>query len=171
MKNKSWNQYFFEMCDLVASKSKDPSTKVGAVIVGEDNEIRSTGFNGFSRHVDETIPERWERPIKYQFVSHAERNAIYNAARIGVSLKGCTLYMNFEPCPCTGCANAVIQSGIEKIVGPAIPFPGKGEQWENDMKISKVMLDEAGVERIEIEDEWVIQKRVASNWNKRNKPT
>lgn len=143
---KNWDQYFLEMTELVASKSKDPSTKVGAVIVGEDNEIRSTGFNGFPRGVNEDLPERWERPIKYKFVEHAERNAIYNAARIGTSLKGATMYLNFEPCPCSDCTKAVIQSGIKKIIGKMVKFSGKGTHWEEDMKVSTVMLEEAGIE-------------------------
>lgn len=146
MKNKTWNQYFFEMCDLVASKSKDQSTKVGVVIVGDDNEILSTGFNGFPRGVIEDIDTRWERPIKYKFVEHAERNAIYNAVRTGISLKGSTMYMNFTACPCSECTKAVIQSGIKKIVGNSVPFPGKGEHWEEDLKIARIMLGEAGIE-------------------------
>lgn len=143
---KSWKQYFFEMADLVSSKSKDPSTKIGVVIVGEDNEILSTGFNGFPRGVDETIAERWERPIKYKFVEHAERNAIHNAARNGIILKGSTMYTNFIGYPCSECAKAIIQSGIKKIVGNGIDFSGKGDHWDEETRIAKIMLDEAGVE-------------------------
>ena len=146
MSNKSWSQYFFEMADLVASKSKDPSTKIGSVIVGSDNEVLSTGFNGFARGVREDIPERWERPIKYDYVEHAERNAIYNAARIGVALKGSTMYVNFtEVCPCTDCTRGIIQSGIKKIILGGQPFPGKGDHWEANVKIARIMLYEAGI--------------------------
>ena len=145
--NKTWSQYFFEMANLASTKSKDPSTQVGAVIVGEDNEILSTGFNGFPRGVREDIPARWERPMKYNFVEHAERNAIYNAARIGVALKGSTMYVNFsEVCPCTDCTRGIIQSGIKKVVLGGQPFPGKGEHWEENVKIARIMLDEVGVE-------------------------
>ena len=147
MKSKSWYKYFLEMAELVASKSKDPSTKVGAVIVGEDNEILSTGFNGFPRGVNEDVAERWERPIKYLFVEHAERNAIYNAARIGTSLKGATLYINFKPNSCCAeCTKAIIQSGIKKIVGNDTPFSGKGDQWDRHLAVSSIMLYEAGIE-------------------------
>jgi len=153
IKSQSWSEYFFEMADLVSSKSKDPSTKIGAIIVGEDNEILSTGFNGFPRGVDESKPERWERPIKYTFVEHAERNAIYNAARNGVALKGSIMYVNFsEVCPCSGCTRGIIQSGIKKIICGGQPFPGKGDHWEEDIKIARIMLEEAGIEVIQEED-------------------
>lgn len=164
----TWTEYFIKMAELTASKSKDPSTKVGVVVVGRDNQVLSTGFNGFPRGVreneivdwqgpdgimvtgDGVDPERWARPAKYMFVEHAERNAVYNAARTGVSLKGATMYFNFEPCPCNECAKAVIQAGIAKLVGYNRPFPGKGAQWEESLRVSKIMLKEAGVQIIEL---------------------
>lgn len=80
------------------------------------------------------------------WVEHAERNSIYNAARANIPVEGCTMYMNFLPCPCHECAKAVIQAGIKRIVGPNIPFPGAGTQWEESLKFAKAMLLEAGVE-------------------------
>jgi len=148
----NWNEYFIRMAELVAEKSKDPSTKVGVVVVGPDNEILSTGFNGFPRGVYERLPYRWERPLKYLFVEHAERNAVHNAARIGVSLKGATMYFNFEPCPCNECAKAIIQSGIKRLVGYNRKFPGKGHQWEESLDVARTMLEEAGVEMVEIDE-------------------
>ena len=146
--SKSWSEYFFEMADLASSKSKDPSTQVGAVIVGDDDEILSTGFNGFPRGVDENKPERWERPIKYKYVAHGEANAIFNAARNGVALKGSTMYVNFLGAPCVECTKAIIQSGIKRIICGDMPFPGKGKHWEEEMLISEVMLNEAMIEVI-----------------------
>lgn len=163
----SWQKYFIDMADLVASKSKDPSTKVGAVIVGDDNEVLSTGFNGFPRGVTETAPhpevgnyahdaqlhpERWERPKKYEFVEHAERNAIYNAARSGIRLKGATMFLNWEPYPCNECAKAVIQAGIKRVIGPNRPFPGKGGHWEDSLNTAREMLREAGVMLLEVKE-------------------
>jgi dCMP deaminase len=143
----NWHEYFFALAELASEKSKDLSTKVGAVIVGPDNEVRSVGFNGFPRGVDDGIHSRHERPAKYQYTEHAERNAIYNAARVGIPLKGCTIYMKYCPRPCTDCARAVIQSGIVRVVGrKSKPFPGKGAQWEEDLRVSEQMLAEAGVE-------------------------
>lgn len=146
----SWDEYYVRMADLVASKSKDRSTNVGAVIVGPDNEVRSTGFNGFPRGVDDEVDSRHTRPVKYDFTEHAERNAIYNAARVGIATKDCTIYLNWEPCPCTGCTRAIIQSGITKIVGPDVKFAGAGKHWEDDFKRATEMLNEAGIERVRV---------------------
>lgn len=145
----TWDEYFIKIARVVAEKSKDNSTQVGAVIVSPNHEILSTGFNGFPRGIDELDDERWERPQKYDWVEHAERNAIYNAARNGVQTNGATLYLNWRPIPCINCAKAIIQAGIKEIVGPDVPFGGKGEQWNDEMTFAKRMLLEAGVELIE----------------------
>lgn len=148
----NWHEYFFKLADLASEKSKDPSTKVGAVIVGPDNEIRSTGFNGFPRGVDETLASRWERPEKYQWVEHAERNAIYNAARVGIPTKGCTMYVQWVPWLCVNCSRAVIQAGITTIIGRDREFVGKGKSWDEELRIGKEMLLEAGVELLSVPD-------------------
>lgn len=150
----SWDIYFVKMAQLVMTKSKDPSTQVGAVIVGPDNEVLSTGFNGFPRGVREHEPgypdvldqERWKRPQKYLWVEHAERNAILNAARVGTKLLGSKMYLNMEPCVCTDCAKAIIQCGIKSVVGPSIPFAGVGKGTHYDTHgVAPIMLEEAGV--------------------------
>lgn len=144
--SEKWNKYFISMAELVATKSKDRSTQVGAVIVGPNNEVRSTGYNGFPRHVHDNIDSRHERPTKYEYTEHAERNAIYAAARVGTPLEGCMLYLNYSPmCVCTGCVRAIIQSGITRIIGPARDFPKNGD-WCFDHAHN--MLKEAGVELI-----------------------
>ena len=86
-----WKDYFVSIAEQVKEKSKDIKTKIGAVIVGKDNEILSTGYNSFPRGLDDNVVQRQERPEKYFWFEHAERNAIYNAARIGVSLKQSTV--------------------------------------------------------------------------------
>ena len=86
-----WHYRFMELAKLVATWSKDTSTKTGAVIVGPDKEIRATGYNGFVRGVDDDVFERFERPTKYDFFEHAERNAVYNACLCGTCVKGCVL--------------------------------------------------------------------------------
>lgn len=141
----NWDRKFLDQAALVASWSKDASTKVGAVIVGPDNEVRSQGYNGFPRGVQDDVKERNERPAKYLFTEHAERNAIYNAVRANIPIKGCRLYLNYSPCPCADCARAIIQSGIVEVIGNDVPFPGKGEQWEASIAASKAMCDEAHV--------------------------
>jgi len=148
----TWEQYFIKLASVVAEKSKDRSTKVGVVIVGPEKEVRSTGFNGFPRGIDDDIEERHERPIKYEWTEHAERNAIYHAARIGVSLNGCSMYFNYEPVPCTVCARAIIQAGITRLIGYRNrPFPGIG-YWPTSLETAKEMLNEAGVEIVYLDD-------------------
>lgn len=145
-----WSKYFADLAELVSTKSKDRSTKVGAVIVGPDHEIISTGYNGFPRGVDDTVDSRHDRPIKYSYTEHAERNAIFNAARHGIALKDTTMYLNFSLYPCPDCARAIIQSGITKVVGiKGKAFTGKGDHWRSSFKISEEMFKEAGIEYTE----------------------
>lgn len=140
----SWDQYFMSMAYLVSMKSKDKSTKVGCVIVGPDNEVVSTGYNSFPRLLNDNVPERSERPLKYMFIEHAERNAIANAARIGVSTKDCRLYLPWYPC--VDCARIMIQSGIKEIIIHT-EFPGNENtlHWAESMAIGQEMLKECGV--------------------------
>lgn len=137
----SWDAYFHKLVGVVASKSKDRSTKVGCIIVGPDNEIRSTGYNGFPRGVNDDVDERHERPAKYQWTEHAERNAIYNAARHGTPLGGCTAHLGWFPC--VDCARALIQAGIVELVcdEPDLNHP----TWGKDFVTAKVLLSEGGV--------------------------
>lgn len=142
--SNSWHKYFFKLTRLVATKSKDHSTQVGAVLVGPDKQVLSTGYNGFPRGIDDTITERYERPEKYLWTEHAERNAIFNAARS--VLKGSTLYLMYTAPPCMECSRAVIQAGIARVVIPAAsPWPGKGQQWNDEFMKARQMLNEAGV--------------------------
>lgn len=141
----SWARYFRGIAGHVRSKSKDKYTQIGAVIVGEDNEIVSTGYNSFPRGIDDTVSERQERPEKYYWFEHAERNAIYNAARIGVSTKGCTMYLTCG-IPCADCARGIINAGIKAIYVEQFGQDGaKGTQWEESIKRSIIMFNEAGV--------------------------
>jgi len=150
MFSEKWHNRFMEVALLVASWSKDPSTKTGAIVVGPDREIRSTGYNGLVRGVDDDIPERMERPTKYDFFEHAERNAIYNACLTGTSLKGCILYATHPPC--TDCTRAIIQSGIRMVVTRELePRPDiKDSTWRDKLNFSHQMLQEAGIEYLEL---------------------
>ena len=141
----NWTEYFINIANVVKLKSKDNSTKIGVVIVGKGNEIVSTGYNSFPRGIDDNVPERQERPEKYYWMAHAESNSIFNAARIGVSTNGCTMYMSCG-IPCADCARAIINCGIAKIVVGG-GDSAKGPQFNDDMN-SKVreMFREANVE-------------------------
>jgi dCMP deaminase len=134
----NWNEYFMNLAEAVALKSKDQSTKLGTVIVGPDHEIRATGYNSFPRGINDDVPERQERPEKYKYFEHSERNAVYNAARHGVSLDDCVLYCTWPPC--TDCARAIIQVGISRIVLKSFDIPSR---WVVDMTTSITMLKEA----------------------------
>ena len=110
----NWIEYFYNIAEGVKKKSKDKNTQIGAVIVGIDKEIVSTGYNSFPRGIDDERADRQEKPEKYFWFEHAERNANYNAARIGVSTKGCTMYLTCG-IPCADCARGIINAGIRKI--------------------------------------------------------
>src|SRR3954465_1001797 len=114
IKSFSWDQYFMTMAYLVSMKSKDPSSRVGAVIVGPDHEIRSTGYNGLPRGFADRNYRYENREYKLFASNHAEENAILNCALNGVSAKNCTLYCPWSPC--AHCTKMIIQSGIKEIV-------------------------------------------------------
>ena len=140
MSRPTWDDTFIEICAVLAKRSKDENTKVGAVIVGPNHEIRSVGYNCFPRGLNDDLPERQQRPAKYAFFEHAERNAIYNAARIGTSLEGCICYI--PGLPCYDCARGMIQSGIVEVVCGSNVIP---ERWRAGCEPALAMLDEAGV--------------------------
>lgn len=144
---KSWTEYWISMAKHVSTKSKDQSTKCGAAIVDRNNQIVSTGFNGFPHGIDDENPEYHKRPRKYDMTEHAERNAIYAAAGGRGGTRGATMYLGHSPRYgiCTDCARAIIQAGIVKVVGPDEEFQGKGEQWLKNVRTAHHMLTEAGV--------------------------
>ncbi len=144
----NWDDYFFGIMRAVAAKSKDRSVKIGAVISGPDHEVLSVGYNGFPRGVDDDVEWRHERPAKYLWTEHAERNAIYNAARSGVRLKGSTMHV---PCPpCSRCARGIIQAGVARVVAEmsAADFlPARSAiAWREDIETALKMMREAGIE-------------------------
>lgn len=136
-----WDSRFMRLAQHVAGWSKDRGRQVGCIIVGPDNEIRSYGFNGFPRGVHDDAESRHARPAKYKWTEHAERNAIYHAARIGTPLEGCRMYLPWFPC--MDCARAIAQSGIVELVciKPDLADP----QWGADFAEVPVLLKEAKV--------------------------
>jgi len=136
-----WDRRFLALAKHISEWSKDPSTQNGCVVVGPDREVRSTGFNGLPRGVKDTEDRLNNRELKLQLICHSEENAVSHAARIGVSLKGCTLYCTWPPC--VRCARAIIQSGIVRVVHPeGIEIP---ERWQADFNLSRDILFEAGI--------------------------
>lgn len=126
-----------ELAAHFATWSKDPSTKVGAVIVDDCRRVIAQGYNGFPRGVRDD-PERYEtKMVKYKLVVHAEANAILNAvAKVSGAMLYCTKY------PCSECAKLIIQSGIYRVVAPK---PEMGGVWAEDAEFSIQMLREADV--------------------------
>lgn len=154
--SEKWDRHFLKMALLNAEMSKDPSTKVGAIIVGPDREVRSAGFNGFPRGILDSSARLINRELKYSLIVHAEVNAILNAARAGIATRGCTLYVAAQDStglvwggpPCTRCSVEVIQAGIMEVVAPpAVNIP---ERWLADLAKAREILREAGVHYREI---------------------
>jgi dCMP deaminase len=139
----NWDEYFMSMCYFIAMKSKDQNTKNGSVIVGPDNEIRSTGYNSFPRGINDNLQERQERPEKYYWLEHGERNSIYNAARIGVSLKDCRMYTLGTPC--MDCARGIVQSGISEVITHKKWDDSNIEIWNEHAKKSLTLFKEANI--------------------------
>lgn len=135
-----WNQRFIDLSSHVANWSKDRSTGVGAIIT-KDNIILSVGYNGFPRGANDDVESRHQRPAKYKYTEHAERNAIYNAARKGISLDHSKLYIDWFPC--VDCCRAIIQSGIEEIVCKQPDL--NDERWGSDFIISLELFKECKV--------------------------
>ena len=125
----------------IADWSKDRSRKVGCVIVGPNKEIRSTGYNGFPRRIDDGPEERHERPAKYLWTEHAERNAIYNAAYAGIRVAECTIYVPWYPC--VDCARGIVQAGLSELV--AIEPDWNDLTWGEGFQVAREMFEEAGI--------------------------
>lgn len=127
----------------LAERSPDTSTQNGALVIGQYHGMFGKGRNEFPRGVKH-LPERFARPKKYEFTEHAERNAIYDAARHGITTDGATMV-----CPwfaCADCARGIIQSGIIKVIGHKRMFDETPEHWKGSIASAFEMLNEAGVE-------------------------
>ena len=135
---------FMQLANYTANLfSKDSDKKVGAILLAPESlQVLSMGYNGMPRKIDESKSSRWERPLKYKYVEHAERNAIYNACRHGTPLKGSIAVVTMFPC--CDCARALIQAGIRNLVTikPDLNHP----RWGEDFKISLEMFEEVGID-------------------------
>lgn len=138
-----WDLRFIEMAALVASWSKDPSTKVGAVITNDKNHVISLGFNGFPRGVEDRLDV--SRETKLARTIHAEPNAILHAKQ---DLAGCSIYVTRPPC--SNCAALIIQSGISRVVYEA-PDPAFLVRWKDSISESIQMFEEARITVVSLE--------------------
>lgn len=138
MKHADW---FMKHAILAAERSKD-TTQVGAALVGPSGEVRLTAFNGPPKGVRD-LPERFQRPEKYRYASHAEANLIAFAAREGIRTLDCTVYVTHPPC--CDCTKTLIQAGVKVIVHGAGVF-----QMDGGLEAANIMCEEAGVHKVAI---------------------
>jgi dCMP deaminase len=150
MKRPGWDQLYITMCYLVGMRSRDSHTHVGSVIVDADNVLVSTGYNSLPRGIEIDKDEKRlsrEGGEKYYWLEHAERNAIFNAARRGTVLKGCRIYVPWTPC--CDCARAIIQCGISEVIihqnGQDFYDENTSGQWVEAHTRTKDMFLESGV--------------------------
>ena len=148
---QGWGRKYTSLAKEISTWSKDPSTQVGAVVIGEKGQLLSQGYNGFPRGINDTNDRLNNRERKYELVVHAEMNAIYNASFNGVSLKDSTLYVYGLPI-CSECAKGIIQVGIKKVVAtrPRI----YNSDWDKSTKAAEALFREAEVMYlIDVEEE------------------
>ena len=134
-----WHMWFLGLAEYVASASKDPSTKVGAVVVDANRRIASMGYNGFPKGVEDSDARLEVRETKLKMIVHAEVNALMYMERG----QGLVLY-TWPLAPCSQCAALVIQSGIRVVVAPP-PSPELAQRWGDDIQLANEMFAEAGV--------------------------
>lgn len=135
-----WDKRFLEAAINVSDWSKDPHRRVGCIIVDDDHNQLSGGYNGFPRGIADDH-RLHTKEVKLKLIVHAEANAVAAAARNGHSLKGSTTYITRPPC--TQCAALLIQSGVKRVVfltGTTL------SKWESDWKLAEALLSEAKVE-------------------------
>ena len=139
---EGWGDKYTHLAKEISTWSKDPSTKVGAVVIGEHGQLLSQGYNGFPRGIKDSEERLNNRERKYELVVHAEMNAIYNASLNGVSLKDSTLYVYGLPI-CNECAKGIIQVGIKKVV--AMRPKKYNIAWEESINNARNLFSEADV--------------------------
>lgn len=142
--SNKWHNWFLGLAEYVASASKDPSTKVGAVIIDKERRVVSLGYNGLPRGVVDNDERLTDRDLKYKLIVHAERNALLFARG---PVKGCTLY-TWPMMPCATCCSMIIQAGITTVIAPVSDNP----RWQEDMRLSQQLFQEAGVEVVLLKD-------------------
>jgi len=141
LEEEKWHVRFMKLALEVASWSKDPSTKVGCVLV-RDKKVLSTGYNGLPKNLSDDLNVLNDRKTKYEITVHAEVNAVTTAALHGISTEGATAYVTFNPC--SRCAAVLINAGISTVFshgGSEIPT-----RWLDNFILASRILAEAGVD-------------------------
>ncbi len=140
---EKWDRRLLSQAREVAKWSKDPKYKVGCVIVDDDRNQLSSGYNGFARGVNDSPARYQDQETKNLLVIHAEENAVAAAARNGHSLKGGIAYITHEPC--CRCANLMIQAGVKRVVAPVRSL-NQDNKWQANVRTAEEILKYVGVE-------------------------
>ena len=135
-----WDERFVRLAHEVATWSKDPGTKVGAVLI-QERRIIATGYNGFPVGISDDFSRYENRELKLAYTVHAEVNAILNAAKNGAQTNGSALYVTFPPC--VRCASSVIQAGVKRVVCPTVE--SAPERWRADFELGYDVMKEAKI--------------------------
>lgn len=136
-------------CYREASNSPDTSTQLCAVVANKGGTVKwgTLSYNGFVHGWKPTV-EDYERPRKYLVTEHAERRAIYRAAKLGIALEGCTLYCTWAAC--VDCARAIVESGITKLVRHYPPLDEATERWLESVSLGDQIMKNGGVKIVDI---------------------
>lgn len=150
--NKKYSTHeIFDKINEIAQFSRDPHTRVGCALTNDSGNILLMGYNDYPENMLIIPQERKERPEKYKWIEHAERNVLFTAARLGISTSGLTMHQNL--CPCTECARAIVHSGLKRVVTHRPDLDNEAVQrWHEDMKRSLEMFSETNVEIVFTED-------------------
>lgn len=148
MDNK-WDLRFLRLAKEIAEWSKDPTTKVGCVVVDKNNHPKTWAYNGFPRTIADSHERLTNRVLKNSIVQHCEANAVSNCAHIGTSMRNCSIYVTHVPC--ASCAGQLIQAGISKVViYTSSNDPGFLERWKDSNENALALFRESGVEVLEL---------------------
>lgn len=148
--NSKWDIRFMRITKEVRTWSKDPSTKIGAIIV-RDKRILCTGYNGLPQGLEDSEERLNNRELKYQCVVHAEMNVLYNALSNNIDINGGTLYVYGLPV-CSECSKGIIQARISKIF-QCVPEANNTPKWKESNVISKTFFDEVNIPVIDFPEE------------------
>lgn len=143
--NSEQQIHYMTMALRAAKASPDPSTQNGAVFVSADGSLHTRDCNRFPFGVSYT-EERWERPLKYSIIEHAERNALYSAAANGIQTYGGTLISPWAAC--SDCARAIIQCGVSELI--RLGNNDTNARWDDSIKVADDLMKEAGIKITEI---------------------
>jgi dCMP deaminase len=136
---------FLRLAETVATFSKDPSTKVGAVAIDDNFNVLTVGYNGFPRGVVDSEERLCNRELKYKLISHAEANVVAQSAYSGISLRGATVLVS-SLFPCVDCAKLLAQAGVRRVIAPKID----NDRWKESNELARLIFHEAGVEIVEV---------------------